>query len=341
MTNRMHFKDYMREQLRHRFAPTSKLGVDNDIIINIMDSSSNDPEWVENLIENKGGLFNPNLKLLNIGLNEIDPYNILAEKYPPFVLKKGFASFMQEAGIPKGYYSNYFGGKSLKTKWKKLQNKNLNVVVIGYGGAMSNILFNLSLLADAFDHSVIFDSISIVEPDNWSLTNIMRVSKPIMHRAFSRYQLTTDTLKKLMIIDKEIELGEEGELIDGYLDADLIDQILEKNPDTIFIGAPNFETRKTLEEKGAHFIMIGHSGNRIRMTKNPVIHAGVEETYGTIDVPVLLCNLWVATYKLVELLQDPDAIRAAEPDHEFFEYDFDEVAPEKVELIKKDFMEER
>ena len=339
-------KKFLEEQIRHRFAPESKLGADNWFISKIFDINSHDVEDVEGMLRRVGSVFNPNLKLLNVGLNEIEPYDIIGEKYPPFVLKKGFYNYMKEAGINGGYFSTYFGGKQLKADWKKMVSAELDIVVIGYGGAMSNILYNLVLLGDAFDIRTPFASLKIFEDDNWSFTNILRVSKPVMHRAFSKYQINQEgeraTLKKTLILDEELNLAESSEIFNRRFGPEDIEKIMKQNPDTIFIGAPDFETRKVLEEKGANFIMIGHSGNRIRLTKSPVIHAGVEETYGTIDVPVLLCNLWVATYKLVELLKDgTSVIESLEKGEEIYEFDFDQLTEETQNNIKKKFKEER
>jgi hypothetical protein len=88
--------------------------------------------------------------------------------------------------------------------------------------------------------------------------------------------------------------------------------------------------------------MVGHSGNSVRITKNPIIGVGVEETYGTIDVPVLLCNLWAATYMLIKTLNEGFGyINELPEDHELYHFNFNNVSDTKKNRIKKLFKEER
>jgi len=341
MSERITLKKHLEEQIRQRFAPESKLGIDNTLIQTIFKMESHEETFVQEKLAAMGSVFNPNFKLLNYGLNDILGYNVLGEKYPDFVLKKGFPNYMELAGIPKGYTSKYFGGQPLKKIWKKISSQNIDLVVIGYGGAMTNILYNLSLLGDAFDNRTVFNSIKVFEDDHWSVTNVMRISKPIMHRAFSSFQLQYDVLPKTSIIDAEFELAEVFQISNSRFKKEDIQKILEENPNTIFMGAPDLETRVLLEEANANFIMVGHSGNGVRITKNPKIEGAISETYGTIDVPVLLCNLWAATYKLVELFSNIELIENQENNTEFYEFDFNQIDQDKISELKKLFTEDR
>ena len=336
MARTVYFKDFLKEAIRHRFAEVSLLGADNDIIHNITEYQSNNPEWIKNILNEKGIIFNPNLTYYNAGIQDVTgqyPENIVT--HPDYILAPGFKKYMELAGIPKRYFKELpFASKSLKKEFGKIPEKKLDIVFIGYGGAVSNILGNLSLLSETFNINPIFNSVSIFEKENWAFTNTLRLGKQVLHKSFSKFVVDDDesTAKKLLTVDNEIKLASTFEMYYKYLEEEDVKEILEKNPDTLFIGAPNLETRRMLKRLGAHFIMVGHSGNSIRITKNPNVHEGVVETYGTIDVPVLLLNLWVATYKLIDLINSGDLFG---PEGEKFEFNFDEYLNENPKALKK------
>jgi len=336
MARTVYFKDFLKEAIRHRFAETSLLGADNDIIHNITEYQSNNPEWIEEKLKEKGIIFNPNLTYFNAGIQDVTgqyPENIVL--HPDYILAPGFKKYMELAGIPKKYFKELpFASKSLKKEFSKINEKQLDIVFIGYGGAVSNVLSNLSLLSETFNISPIFNSITIFEKENWAFTNTLRLGKQIMHKSFSKFIIDDDmdTVKKILTIDNEVKLSNVFEMQYKYLEENDVKEILKKNPDTLFIGAPNLETRRMLRELGAHFIMVGHSGNNIRITKNPEVHEGIVETYGTIDVPVLLLNLWVATYALIDLINSGDLFG---PEGEKFEFNLDTALAENPKLLKK------
>jgi len=338
------FVEYLQEEIRHRFSEKSELGSDNVFIHRIFDLDSNDPDEVKKVLQKNGIVFNPNLAFLNPGIADVCNQDLSSDElYPSYLLTDGFTNYMTGAGISKTYFKDLpFASSVLKNYFKasgskSIPAKDLEIVMIGFGGAMSNILWNLTILQDVFDARPLFKNLSIYEKDNWALTNIFRVGKQVMHKAFSRFQTRGNVVSKLDTIDKEFDLSDSTTLVRDYLSKDEIDKIIENNPDTIFIGAPDFSTRKYLAEKGANFIMVGHSGNSIRITKCPNISEGVVETYGSIDTPVLLLNLWVATYKLIELFSNPEKIYNAENGEELFEFDYNQLSKKKKNEIKKGF----
>jgi hypothetical protein len=183
----------------------------------------------------------------------------------------------------------------------------------------------------------IFGDCSIFEKDNWSFSNILRLGKPISQKTFSRFSGVSYRVPKLMTIDKEKDLFESLNLNFQFLKKEDIEEILKEDQKTIFIGAPDFETRKILNELGAQFIMVGHSNNTISIRKAPTIHDSITETYGSIDTPVLLLNLWAATYELVNLLSKPSQIYKADKNETLFEFNFDDLNNEEVNKLKKNF----
>jgi hypothetical protein len=246
---------------------------------------------------------------------------------------------MKFSGINEDYFNEApFASSVLKKNFKTLKDNELDVVFIGYGGAVSNILYNLSILSDTFTIDEIFYSGKIYEKDNWALTNILRISKPLMYKSFSKYSGVTSRVSKLLTLDIEKKLFGDLEINLNYLDEENVKSILKEDPNTIFIGAPDFKTRKILAESGAHFIMVGHNNNTISIKKNPTIHETMIETYGTIDVPVLLLNLWAATYKLIDLLADPDQVFKANDNTEFFSFNFDDLNDDQVKSLKEGFV---
>jgi hypothetical protein len=341
MSIRVHFKDYLQEQIKHRFAKKSALGADNEIFNNFFNSDYQDDEKIIKKIKNQL-IFNKNLYFMSSALADAHDVNLAidpSDQLPEFILKESFSDYMKFSRINEDYFNEApFASSILKEKFKTVKDNELKVIFIGYGGAVSNILYNFSILSDTFTVDEIFEEGKIFEKDNWALTNILRISKPLMYKSFSKYSGVTSRVSKLLTLDIEKKLFGDLEINLNYLDEENVKSILKEDPNTIFIGAPDFKTRKILAESGAHFIMVGHNNNTISIKKNPTIHETMIETYGTIDVPVLLLNLWAATYKLIDLLADPDQVFKANDNTEFFSFNFDDLNDDQVKSLKEGFV---
>jgi uncharacterized protein YjfI (DUF2170 family) len=71
----------------------------------------------------------------------------------------------------------------------------------------------------------------------------------------------------------------------------------------IIVGAPDLDTRRMLTEKKADFYFMGHSNTEVDVTFRPEVTSSlVIENYGSIDIPVLLINLQLATAAFIKEL---------------------------------------
>ena len=327
MAERIYFRDYLMDQIRHRYSEKGLISDDNEFLYNLF----NEDYYYEN-----GKIFlNENLKLLkgdNINYNEYIPSYIYTKTFWK-VMSKGLPESLKDI---KGIKS-----KKLETVVKKVSKKGIKLCSVGYGGASTNILFNLYLINN-IHKTPLFEELRIYEPDNWALSNIFRIGKPILHQAFSRFTNISgnDTIFKIQT------LGLEKDLVKNRLEAKALyltekEALKLKDEGFIFIGAPDFRTRKILEKIGATFIMTGHANNSVRLTKNPVLSGGaIIETYGSIDVGVLLMNFWLATFNLLDALANKE-IHKLENDTELFKIDFNTAYTEKeIENFKKGFTKE-
>ena len=108
------------------------------------------------------------------------------------------------------------------------------------------------------------------------------------------------------MLDVEKELSEERALVRfvSWLDdPKTIDFIDSKG--YFFVGAPTLETREMLADK--KFFFLGHSDYEVDITYRPQLVSTLSvETYGSIDIPVLLINLQIATAAFIKILASDD-----------------------------------
>ena len=324
--NTIDFKDFVMDQIRHRYAPVGKISDDNKFIYNIFDNEI----YYEDLV-----LLNDNLKLLK---GEDEAYS---NYYPTFIKTKTAWKILKK-GLPESLKDiKKVRSPKIKKLAKTIQSKKIKLAVVGYGGAMSNILYNLGLVSDQH-RTPLFEKLLIIEPEKWSLTNIFRIAKPLMHKGFSRFENVDgdNTVYKIQTFDVEEKLvDEEIELRAEYLNKE--EALKLKEEGYIFIGAPDFKTREMLQEIGATFIMTGHANNNIRITKNPILNGGaIVETYGTIDIGVLISNFWLATFALLDIFANQD-VQSLPDDTELYKFNFDEYfSAEECKKLKESFKEE-
>jgi hypothetical protein len=326
MSERILFKDYLMEQIRHRYSRVGMISDDNAFIHQIFDEDVQFKDFV---------FLNENLKLLKGDIGEYNKY------LPTYLTTETFWKIMKK-GLPESLKRIK---KISQPKVKKLIDtifgKKLKLCVVGYGGAMSNILYNFSIIAEQH-RAPLFEEIVAYEPEKWAFTNILRIGKPILHKGFSRFEnLTGDnTVFKLKTIDVEERIVNDFlESRIEYLDQESAKELRDQG--YIFIGAPDLKTRKVLHEIGAQFLMIGHANDQIRITKNPVLGNGlVQETYGSIDIGILLMNFWFATFHLLDIFANQD-IKDITDDTELFKFKFlENFSDQECAEIKKEFEEE-
>jgi hypothetical protein len=191
---------------------------------------------------------------------------------------------------------------------QKIKDRNLKMCVVGYGGAMINMLYNMHIWAMELGETKLFEKVVIFEKDDLDFTNILRIGKPVVFdyspdfiRKYDSEVPNIKTLKKISMASVEKELSSERKLIlfVNWLDNKAAEFLHKK--DYFFVGAPTLETRQMLSDK--KFFFLGHSDYEVDITYSPqAISSLAVETYGSIDIPVLLINLQLATAAFIKIL---------------------------------------
>jgi len=340
---KIYLRNFLEEAIRQRYAPISQLGADNEIIFN---------KFSRNEIHSM--IFDENIPIFNNNIAMMSGFTSAAQQdYSPILFRKGFPEYLKKMRLNEKLFGNFWITRQLRDEIEKIINKKYTLVVIGYGGAMQNILYNLFMFSKYLKIYPWFQNLFLFENDILETTNIFRIGKPLVNKSLSRfekyktdnlnYQIDNNFLKvlpKIYAFNEESQLAKKNHLIKKYFTINDAKEILEKYENVIFIGAPDFETRQALHEMNAPFIMIGHSNNAVSITKCPKIEGLITETYGSIDIPVLLMNLWGASYKFIELLANSN-INLIEPDTNIFRFDFDSLNDEEKKYLKEKFKENR
>ena len=341
MSEKIYVKDHIKEMIRQKYAPVSKIGADNSVVHNVFNFF--DEEDVKKIIEENGILFNPNIQLLQEEFDYASKFKYNETINEPliydYLASNGLKEVAKHASLDWAIKELPYASKKLKKKFNEVKKNQWDFISIGYGGAMSNVLWNLFLLANTFEIFSIFNNISIYEKDELSFSNLLRFGKPVIHRAFSKYQLDEDTVQKPLLISQEYRLANNNfEIFSKFLKEDDIKKIKDNHENPIIIGAPNFEARELLQKHDVPFLFVGHGDNEVTITYKPNIHFAVQETYGKIDIPVLIVNLWMATYKLIDILsQDKSSILDLPNNTNLFEFNFDVISDSDINKIKESF----
>ena len=202
--------------------------------------------------------------------------------------------------------------KDLDAKFKELKDANLNLILIGYGGYSINTLEFLYQIANRLGISNLFKTLTIFENDKLTYTNCLR-----MYPNMSTIANVDNSMNKLHVLPQKYDgvLSDKIILYPEALSKDVYDARL-KGKRVVFLGAPDFETRKFLED--AHFIFGGHYGDEVSLIANPHVNMEITtESYGTINPATLFMNLIYAATKLPEAL-----LGKFEPNSTILDYNF-------------------
>jgi len=352
------FLEFLEEEIRMRYASDSYWGPDNRIVHKLSDPLAS--LYSETSVSKTDvSVYNPNILFMHPSLKGRAKkfYELYRFNYVPKYLSKIHFLAIAKENLGLEYDENEwakkgrpaFMVKNIFENFKKLRSQKYDLVVLGYGGAMMNTLWNWSVYARYLSVTYPFKSITVYEPENIAFTNLLRIGKPMVYRDYYNeyvilysFHLKSDmnydpekykSLPKIATFDEEAILGKRINLQPKYFDkSELKKYDLEK---TIFIGAPDMETRAMLAEAGANFFMLGHHDNRVRISKCPVPEGDnlLQETYGTVEIPVLLMNLQLASMKMIEILaQGPEYLQTIVNDTTIWVHDFDQYK----ELIEQD-----
>ena len=186
----------------------------------------------------------------------------------------------------------------LKADLEELKAARLNLVVVGYGGYSINTLEFLYQFCIRFGITDLFKYIAIYEDDNLTYTNCLRIYPNLgipanASNSISKFEVFND-------VKYDSVLSDNINLVFHRLDAESYKEYyLGKN--VTLLGAPDFETRKLLED--ARFIFGGHSGDEVALINKPIINAQITtESYGTVNPTTLFLNLIKGTTKLPKAL---------------------------------------
>ncbi len=292
MSEKVYLKDYLANEVRMRFSPESILPYsDNEIIHKLLADGITTQEAKE------AKLMNPNIIKMsrNLLLNQDFANQSSDPSFDDPVTKE----IMTELGV-----------LPTKEDFQKIRDKDINLCIVGYGGAMVNMLHNMYLWAMEVSEVRIFKNIVVFEKDTVDFSNLVRFGKPISFEYTAEFATFADedvqnvkTLKKVSMITHEKELSKRRKIISfvEWLQDSHAVALKEKN--YVLVGAPDLETRKMLHDVQSNFYFMGHSDHEVDITYQPEITSGlVVENYGSIDIPVLLMNLQIATGAFIKQL---------------------------------------
>jgi len=134
------------------------------------------------------------------------------------------------------------------------------------------------------------------------------------------------------MISEERELSKERK-INNYVewldDPQIVQMVIDKG--YTFVGAPTLATRELLQD--APFYFLGHSDYEVDITYRPQLVSTLSvETYGSIDIPVLLINLTLATAAFIKVLASDDEYQ---PDQRLLNFDMNTWVQSNPEKLKE------
>ena len=283
-------KDYLENEIRMRYAPESILPYDDNRIVHKF------------FKDQFSGAEAKTFRVMNENISKVSR-----------VLVKNLKA--RQRGNPASfddpltqYLLDELNIRPTKEDMQKIRDKKVKLCVVGYGGAMVNLLYNMYIWAMELSEIRLFEKLVVFEKDDLDFTNILRMGKPVVFDYHPDYIMEYDaevpnikTLKKINMLSYERELSAERKsiLFVNWLNDKEADFLHKK--DYIFVGAPTLETRQMLADK--KFFFLGHSDYEVDITYSPqAISSLAVETYGSIDIPVLLVNLQLATAAFIKIL---------------------------------------
>ncbi len=292
MSLNVELKQYLKNEVRMRFAPGSILPYDDNKMIHAMLNGEIASEDAKN-----AKLLNPNLIRMsrNLLLNQSVDNTSTDPSFDLDITRE----IMRDLDV-----------LPTKEDFQKIRDKNINLCLVGYGGAMINMLHNMYLWSMELSEVRIFKNIVIFEKDTVDFSNLVRLGKPVLFDYVAEFATFPDeevsyikTLKKVSMVTHEKELSQQKKLITfvEWLTDAHAKALNDKN--YIIVGAPDLDTRRMLAEANSDFYFMGHSNFEVDLTYQPAITSSlVVENYGSIDIPVLLINLHIATGAFIKQL---------------------------------------
>ncbi len=322
MSEKVNLKKYLQNEVRMRFSEDSILPYSDNMIIHKMLGGG-----ITTKEAKEAKLMNPNIikmsrKLL---LNQ----DFIEHTNEPSFDDKLTTDIMIELDI-----------LPTKEDFQKIRDKDINLCLVGYGGATVNMLHNMYNWSMALSEVAIFKNIVIFESDTVDFSNLVRFGKPISFdytAAFASFRSESSphikTLKKISMLSAEKELSKKRKIISfsEWLKDSHAESLKKK--DYILIGAPDLETRQMLNKIDSTFYFMGHSDYEVDIVFQPEITSGlVVENYGSIDIPVLLINLQIATAAFIKQLANTEVGATPAKNEKILSFDMKKYLEEKGAL---------
>ncbi len=197
--------------------------------------------------------------------------------------------------------------RRLKRNMNKVKKKKIVFASIGYGGLSMNVLHFISLLSYRTGVIEPFSQLHIFEEDNISYSNLPRFYKdlfgfPVAHG---------ETQNKINFFDEE-NIAEKIVLHNYRVEKDEIEAMKDYGS-TVYFGAPDYKTRKLLENE--NFMFAGHKGDSVIIVKSPIVDTDLtRESYGTVNLTSFFMNMIVLADGIFDVLakdfvsEDHDAV---------------------------------
>ena len=291
-------KDFLVDQIRRRYSPDSILPYMDNLMAHALVREEFTRSTIQGMID-KFKEKNPDrpVKLINSNITGMS-------------LKLGsFFESDESEFIDGDIVTDILTKKELmptKEDLQKIKEKNIKLAFVGLGGAMMNTINVLKHFAIKHSEVGLFDKVIVFEKDTIDFTNLFRFGKPILFKqvttrssVYGGDDRQTTLLKKLHMLDDEKIISKENKLIifDEYL-TEKHTKVLDDRGYTL-IGAPDIETRNKLAN--SNFYFLGHHNYEVDLAhRQEAIDDIVLETYGSVDIPVLLINLTIATCALIK-----------------------------------------
>jgi hypothetical protein len=205
--------------------------------------------------------------------------------------------------------------RDIENLLKKVKEKQLDIVFIGFGGTGINTAVWLKRMSEMTSVIKIFKNITVADPDRIDYSNTLRL--PIDLRSVVG---RPDQLNFKALLAPHLLKRLSTNLIDTY---EWSLNSFSAGPSTIYYGAPDLETRDRLYHSNSPFISATHSGNSAYMHINPKMDTDITiETYGLISLTQFFMNQLRMAIGLLEILASDNNLLDLDDAH-YLEYSFD------------------
>jgi hypothetical protein len=193
----------------------------------------------------------------------------------------------------------------IRTDLETIKANNVHITSIGYGGFSINLFTFMGMLAQRAGVYKPFKHITIYEDDTLTLLNAFRIYKRLDNISTRRNNRAH--LKLQLFQDTERYLTQDYTLVNERFTPEHI----ATHAGELLFGAPDFETRKFLEDQ--QFLFTGHGGDEVEFISRPIVDSSITtETYGTINLTTFFLNMIKASEAFIHLVATAETMPSDE-----------------------------